>query len=292
MAAVASPPTSVNPTIGVPRTIWWESPNQCRGFLLQCTVFVNQQPALYCTEEGKISFVCSLLTGGRALEWITAVWSGDRSPFRSFEEFLQRFREVFNHPKDGRGADELLLTLSQGNRTAADYALTFRTLAARLLGRRSAQGALSTGLESRITGWTRMPRRGKDPQSIHWARHTDRLPSPSSTTYPSYDNQNLARESQDPCRLTPTTSRPRNETAALCNAYAYIAVSPAIYVIPVPSRPPVNAINPGECDSRLLESGLLFHCTGYLEDRSGNAQYRSHDRFGCSRELYVCRFCP
>ncbi len=79
-------------------------------------------------EEGKISFVCSLLTG-RALECITAVWSGDRSPFRSFEEFLQ-FREVFDHPKDGRGVDELLLTLSQGKRTAADYALAFRTLAA------------------------------------------------------------------------------------------------------------------------------------------------------------------
>ncbi len=73
--------------------------------------------------------MCSLLTGG-ALEWITAVWSGDRSPFRSFKEFLQRFCEVFDHPKEGRGAGELLLTLSQGKRTAADYALAFRTLAA------------------------------------------------------------------------------------------------------------------------------------------------------------------
>ncbi len=128
MAAARSPPASVNPRLAFPER-FDGSPSQCQGFLLQCTVFVNQQPALYCTEEGKVSFVCSLLTG-RALEWITAVWSGDRSPFRSFEEFLQRFCEVFDHPKDGRGADELLLTMSQGKRTAADYALTFRTLAA------------------------------------------------------------------------------------------------------------------------------------------------------------------
>ncbi len=101
MAAARSLPTSVNPQLAFPER-FDGSPSQCRGFFLQCTVFVNQQPALYCTEEGKISFVCSLLTG-RALEWITAVWSGDRSPFRSFEEFLQRFREVFNHPKDGKG---------------------------------------------------------------------------------------------------------------------------------------------------------------------------------------------
>ncbi len=100
MAAAPTPPTSVNPRLAFPER-FDGSPSQCRGFLLQCTLFVNQQPALYPTEEGKISFVCSLLTG-RALEWITAVWSGNRSPFLSFEEFLQRFREVFDHPKDGR----------------------------------------------------------------------------------------------------------------------------------------------------------------------------------------------
>ncbi len=92
-------------------------------------LFINQQPALYSTEEGRISFVCSLLTGS-ALEWMTAVWRGSRVPFRTFDEFLQRFREVFDHPRDGRSPDELLLTISQGRRSAAEYALAFRTLAA------------------------------------------------------------------------------------------------------------------------------------------------------------------
>ncbi len=120
--------TSVNPRLAFPEK-YDGNPTHCRGFLLQCNLFVNQQPALYSTEEGRIAFVCSLLTG-RALEWMTAVWRGGRVPFRTFDEFLQRFREVFDHPRDGRSPDELLLTMSQGSRSAAEYALAFRTLAA------------------------------------------------------------------------------------------------------------------------------------------------------------------
>ncbi len=59
-----------------------------------------------------------------------AVWRGGRSPFPTFTVFLQRFREVFDHSKDGRSGDEQLLTLTQCRRTAAEYALSFRTLAA------------------------------------------------------------------------------------------------------------------------------------------------------------------
>ncbi len=43
---------------------------------------------------------------------------------------FNEFREVFDHSKDGRSGDEQLLTLTQCRRTAAEYALSFRTLAA------------------------------------------------------------------------------------------------------------------------------------------------------------------
>lgn len=59
-----------------------------------------------------------------------AVWREDGSAFPSFESFLQRFREVFDHPKEGKSAGEWLLVLSQDKKTAAEYALTFHTLAA------------------------------------------------------------------------------------------------------------------------------------------------------------------
>ncbi|KAI2651010.1 Retrotransposon-derived protein PEG10 [Labeo rohita] len=102
---------------------------KCKGFLLQCSLFVNQQPHMYPTDECKISFVCSLLSG-RALEWATAVWRLDHPTFPSFAAFLQRFKEVFQPSTESGEAGELIMALQQGRRTAADYALSFRTLAA------------------------------------------------------------------------------------------------------------------------------------------------------------------
>ncbi len=96
---------------------------------MQCSMFVSQQPMLYPTDDSRIAFVCSLLTG-RALEWATAVWSDDHSVFPTFTAFIQRFKEVFEHPAGGKEAGEQLISLRQGRGSAADYALSFRTLAA------------------------------------------------------------------------------------------------------------------------------------------------------------------
>ncbi len=124
------PPASVtaSPRLAFPEK-FDGSPSRCKGFLLQCSMFVNQQPTLYSTDESRIAFVCSLLTG-RALDWATAVWSDERAVFPSFTRFLQRFREVFKHPAGGKEVGEQLLALRQGRSTAADYALSFRTLSA------------------------------------------------------------------------------------------------------------------------------------------------------------------
>lgn len=124
----AETPTHVNPRLAYPEKFDGDS-TKCKGFLLQCSLFVEQQPTLYTTDAGRIAFVCSLLTG-RALEWITAVWHEDGTAFTTFTDFLIRFREVFDHPREGKGAGERLLELSQGGLTAAEYALNFRTLAA------------------------------------------------------------------------------------------------------------------------------------------------------------------
>ncbi len=52
------------------------SPERCKGFLLQCSMFVNQQPQLYPTEDSQVSS-----EPGRALDWATAVWEGRRLSF-------------------------------------------------------------------------------------------------------------------------------------------------------------------------------------------------------------------
>ncbi|KAL0152021.1 hypothetical protein M9458_052666 [Cirrhinus mrigala] len=102
---------------------------KCKGFLLQCTLFVNQQPHLYATDESKIAFVCSLLTG-KALDWATAVWNLGQSTYPTFSTFLQSFKEVFQPSPESSEAGEQIVALRQGRRPAADYALEFRTLAA------------------------------------------------------------------------------------------------------------------------------------------------------------------
>ncbi|KAL0168456.1 hypothetical protein M9458_036678, partial [Cirrhinus mrigala] len=126
--AAAQTATTTSPRLAFPDK-FDGTPGKCKGFLLQCSMFVNQQPALYPTDQSRIAFVCSLLSG-RALDWATAVWSEDRVVFPSFAAFLQNFKEVFEHSADGKEVGEQLLQLRQGKNTAADYALAFRTLAA------------------------------------------------------------------------------------------------------------------------------------------------------------------
>lgn len=123
-------PSAINPRLSFPEKFDGD-PAKCKDFTLQCSLFITQQPSLYSTEASKIAFVCSMLTG-RALEWITAVWRDDGNLFPSFDAFILKFREVFNHPLEGCAAGERLLELSQGNLTVAEYALNFRTLAAQL----------------------------------------------------------------------------------------------------------------------------------------------------------------
>lgn len=101
--------------------------------------------------------MCTLLTG-KSLEWATAVWKEDGTVFPSFHNFLTQFRSVFEHTAGGESAEENLLNITQGNRTAADYALAFRTLAAqagweektlKLLYRRGLNHELQTELACR-----------------------------------------------------------------------------------------------------------------------------------------------
>ncbi len=74
----SSPPSQtppISPRLAFPEQFDGE-PTRCKGFLLQCSLFVSQQPSLYPTDSSRIAFVCSLLTG-KALEWVTAVWKMD-----------------------------------------------------------------------------------------------------------------------------------------------------------------------------------------------------------------------
>lgn len=76
-----------------------------------------------------VSAFVSCLTG-RALEWANAMWREGDAALDQFEEFTRRFRAVFDHPPEGRAVGERLYHLRQETRSAQEFALEFRNLAA------------------------------------------------------------------------------------------------------------------------------------------------------------------
>ncbi len=93
-------PVTASPRLAFPEK-FDGSPSRCKGFLLQCSMFVNQQPTLYSTDENRIAFVCSLLTG-RELEWATAVWSDERTVFPIIHPLSAAFQGGFRTPRWGQ----------------------------------------------------------------------------------------------------------------------------------------------------------------------------------------------
>lgn len=81
------------------------------------------------TESVKFTHFMDFLSG-KALTWPTALWQGGEHHF-PYEQFLQMFRQVFDHSPAGKEISELLLSMSQGQKSAAEYVLDFRTLSSK-----------------------------------------------------------------------------------------------------------------------------------------------------------------
>lgn len=101
----------------------------CGRFLLNCELVFDLQPRSYTTDRAKIAF-CMNLFRGRAAQWATALWGGQSSALSSFAGFSEELRRVFDHPVRGQDALNRLLSLRQGSGSVADFAISFRILAA------------------------------------------------------------------------------------------------------------------------------------------------------------------
>lgn len=104
------------------------TPERCRGFITQCTLAFQLQPSSFPTENSKVAYVITLLTG-KALDWASALWD-QKSPLTiNSQHFIDEMKRVFQHPASKGDVDHRLLNLSQGTRSAAEFAIEFRTLA-------------------------------------------------------------------------------------------------------------------------------------------------------------------
>ncbi|KAF4089148.1 hypothetical protein AMELA_G00063230 [Ameiurus melas] len=102
------------------------NPARCRGFLLQCSLYFAAHPEM--SDTCKVIIFMELLTG-RAQLWATAEWEGNPNP--TYKQLVTRFRTVFDYCPDKRETGEELLTIQQESRSVWEYALDFRTVAAR-----------------------------------------------------------------------------------------------------------------------------------------------------------------
>lgn len=138
VSSFSSPPSASNPVPGP--TLRQDFPiadpepfhgevEKCRGFIFQCRKVFRQRPVSFASDATKINYMLSLLRG-RALAWAEAHdTSVDYNTIR-FEDFSDQLSAVFDYPNYVGTAANRLLSLQQGPRTVADYAIEFRTLAA------------------------------------------------------------------------------------------------------------------------------------------------------------------
>ncbi|KAI7792353.1 hypothetical protein IRJ41_006321 [Triplophysa rosa] len=92
------------------------NPERCRGFLTQCTLAFQLQPSSFPTENSKVAYIITLLTG-KALDWASALWD-QKSPLTiNCQLFIEEMRRVFQHPSCRGDVDHRLLNLSQGTRS-------------------------------------------------------------------------------------------------------------------------------------------------------------------------------
>ncbi|KAK3518834.1 hypothetical protein QTP70_014909 [Hemibagrus guttatus] len=131
------------------------------GFLLQCSLVLEMQPHLYPTERSKVAFIITQLRG-QALLWAESLWSQDSPVVQSYARFVEHFKEVFGKPSWDSSVGEELCKLRQGKLMVTEYAIQFRTLAAK-------------------SGWNEQAllaayRQGLNPQvRLHLAAHEDAI---------------------------------------------------------------------------------------------------------------------
>ncbi len=102
---------------------------ECSSFLLQVSLYIEMQSQEFSSEWAKVAFLISLLTG-RALLWAQAIWNSQTTIINSFNSFSSHFKEVFGPSTSSLSVADQLICLHQGDSSAGDYTLQFRTLAA------------------------------------------------------------------------------------------------------------------------------------------------------------------
>nr|XP_023995285.1 potassium voltage-gated channel subfamily B member 2-like [Salvelinus alpinus] len=83
-----------------------------------CSKYIEHNPTNFATDKSRVDFVVSLLTG-KALDWVTAIWTANSTELGSETRFHTLFKEVFDHSPSSRPIGDLI-ELQQERNSAAE----------------------------------------------------------------------------------------------------------------------------------------------------------------------------
>ncbi len=105
------------------------SAEECNGFLLQISLTIDLHPQMFPTDQSKIAFLITSLTGS-ALQWAETIFNQAGPAIQSFSHSIAHFWEVFSSSPGDTSVGEQLFRLRRGTMPIHQYSLKFRTLAA------------------------------------------------------------------------------------------------------------------------------------------------------------------
>ncbi|KAL0161945.1 hypothetical protein M9458_041341, partial [Cirrhinus mrigala] len=117
-----APPSASGSPMAMPITFAGEAA-ECSSFL-QINLFIQTQPQMFPSENAKVAFLISLLTG-----WAKAIWNSENPIIHSYEQFTDHFSEVFSTTTGILSTCNQLFRLQQGT-SVNECTFHFRTLAA------------------------------------------------------------------------------------------------------------------------------------------------------------------
>jgi hypothetical protein len=99
--------------------------SKLEGFLLQVDLNFRSNPSAFGSDEQRIAFIASYLSG-QALQWVTPLFSKADPITENYTTFREAFKKRFADPDEERKAERKLETMTQGKRSAAAYAAEFQ----------------------------------------------------------------------------------------------------------------------------------------------------------------------
>lgn len=103
---------SVEPHLPPP-TSYSGEPLLCRSFLSKCSLYISLQPSLFSSEQSKVVFVITLLSG-KAAQWGTTAWEQKLPCCSTFDLFSKELKKVFDRAASRREAARVFAEPERG----------------------------------------------------------------------------------------------------------------------------------------------------------------------------------